>query len=152
MSDQDNDTEIDLTDPARGGVFFVVEDDLEPLASQATGQALFVGRTSLKDCRGKDDLLRRLADSWQLPATFGHNWDALADCVCDFDWLKAPGYLLLFEHAEDLRNANEEDFDTLLDILDEAAEGWLDDNVPFFAFFALPEHAFNDPAFNDPDN
>ncbi|MFC4762709.1 barstar family protein [Dyella koreensis] len=139
----EHDTEIDLTDPSRGGVFFVVEEDLDPLAALAD-KSMFVGRTSLKDCHDKEELLRRLAASWQLPATFGQNWDALADCVRDFAWLKAQGYLLLFDHANDLRSANEEDFDTLLDILDEAAEGWLDDDVPFFAFFALPESAFNE--------
>lgn len=140
----EHDTEIDLTDPARGGVFFVVEEDLDPLAALADPKAMFVSRTSLKGCDSKDELLRRLAASWQLPATFGDNWDALADCVRDFAWLKAQGYLLLFDHADDLRNASENDFDMLLDILDEAAEGWLDDGVPFFAFFALPESAFND--------
>lgn len=145
MTDQDHD--IDLTDPSAGGVFFVVEEDLGPLAAQGTAQGLFVARTSLRGCTGKDELMRRLRFSWQLPADFGDNWDALSDCVRDLAWLQGEGYLLLFDHADELRDANEEDFDILLDILDEAAEEWQEDEKPFFAFFAMPESAFNDPDF-----
>lgn len=145
MSDQDYD--IDLTDPSAGGVFFVVEDDLAPLAAQAKEHGLFVAQTSLRGCTGKDDLLRRLRDSLRLPAEFGDNWDALYDSVSDLEWLEGQGYLLLFDHADDLRTASEEDFDALLDILDEAAEEWQEDDVPFFAFFAMPESAFNDPGY-----
>jgi RNAse (barnase) inhibitor barstar len=145
MSDQDYD--IDLTDPSAGGVFFVVEDDLAPLAAQGKEHGLFVARTSLRGCAGKDDLLRRLRESLRLPADFGDNWDALYDSVSDLEWLEGQGYLLLFDHADELRAANEEDFDALLDILDEAAEEWQEDDVPFFAFFAMPESAFNDPGY-----
>ncbi len=145
MTDQDHD--IDLTDASAGGVFFVVEEDLGPLAAQGAAQGLFVARTSLRGCTGKQELMRRLKASWQLPADFGDNWDALSDCARDLAWLPGEGYLLLFDHADDLRDANEEDFDVLLDILDEAAEEWQEDEKPFFAFFAMPESAFNDPDF-----
>ena len=139
------DTDIDLTDPSRGGVFFVVEEDLEALAASGAEHGLFVARTSLEDCRDKADLLRRLAASLRLPADFGHNWDALADALRDFAWLgRHGGYLLLFDRADGMRQAHEEDFDTMLDILDEAAENWFDTGVPFFAFFALPESAFDE--------
>ena len=57
--------------------------------------------------------------------------------------LKQMGYASIIN----LREASEEDFDILLDILDEAAETWQEDGKPFFAFFAMPESAFNDPDF-----
>ncbi|WNL47726.1 barstar family protein [Dyella sp. BiH032] len=142
-----DDYDIDLTDPSAGGVFFVIEEDLAPLAAQGQGQGLFVARTSLRGCTGKEELLRRLRTSLRLPEDFGGNWDALSDCVRDLQWLPGEGYLLLFDHADDLRDANEEDFDVLLDILDEAAEEWQEDERLFFAFFAMPESAFNDPDF-----
>ena len=141
------DNDIDLTDPDAGGVFFVIEEDLAPLAAQGQAQGLFVARTSLRGCTGKDELLRRLRTSLKLPEDFGDNWDALSDAVRDLGWLPAEGFLLLFDHADDLRDANEEDFDILLDILDEAAEEWQEDERLFFAFFAMPESAFNDPDF-----
>jgi RNAse (barnase) inhibitor barstar len=139
-----NDLHIDLSDPARGGVFFVTADDLETLAASATHHSLHVSRIRLQGCRDKKDLLERIAKGLPLPASFGHNWDALSDCMRDLSWLKATGYLFLFEHAEDFRDASEDDFDTLLDILDEAAESWLDANQPYFVFLALPESAFEE--------
>jgi hypothetical protein len=52
--------------------------------------------------------------------------------------------VLLFEQAHDLRERNEADFDTLLDILDEASQAWASDDTPFWAFIALPEEDFPD--------
>ena len=54
------------------------------------------------------------------------------------------GYVLLFEEAHALRERNETDFDTLLDILDEASQAWAADEVPFWAFIALPDEEFPD--------
>lgn len=148
MNDHEqHDTDLDLTDPARGGVFFVVEEDLDGLAASAGEHGQFVARISLKDCRGKEVLFERLQAALKLPATFGRNWDALADVMRDLSWIKAPGYVMLFDHAQDLREGDQDDFDTLLDILDEAGEEWLDASTSFYAFFALPESAFDDPDY-----
>ncbi|TBR38925.1 MULTISPECIES: barstar family protein [Dyella] len=145
--DENHDGELDLTNPARGGVFFVVEEDLDGLSGSARDHGQFSARISLEGCEGKATLLERLQAGLSLPATFGHNWDALTDAMRDLSWIKAPGYVILFDHAQDLREGNQDDFDTLLDILDEAAEEWLDQGIPFFAFFALPESAFDDPDY-----
>jgi len=31
------------------------------------------------------------------PAWFGHNWDALADCLSDLSWLSGTGHVLLWD-------------------------------------------------------
>jgi hypothetical protein len=79
--------------------------------------------------------------SLELPATVGDNWDALADCLRDLRWMPAWGYVLLFDHADDLRRAAEADFNILLGILDDAATFASDNDMPWFAFLALPETA-----------
>jgi RNAse (barnase) inhibitor barstar len=132
----------DLTNPMQGGVYYVGADDLARLAMAATRDELRVCRTNLSGCHHKDELLRRLAVSLQLPSSFGHNWDALADCLRDLGWMPAWGYVLLFEHADELRHAAEADFDILLGILDDAATFGSDHDMPWFAFLALPESAF----------
>ncbi|WP_430390501.1 barstar family protein [Dyella sp. 20L07] len=137
--------DLDFGDPEDGGIFFVTSDDLAPLGDAAGMQGLSVCRTSLAGYTNREALFDQLNTSLRLPPGFGHNWDALADSVRDFSWLKAPGVILLFDHAEDMRNGNEEDFDTLLDILEEAVDYWQDAGSPFFVFFALPESAFDDP-------
>ena len=72
----------------------------------------------------------------------GRNWDAASDRLRDLSWLPAPGYALLFEAASGLRDADESSFDTLLDVLEEAAADWAQRDIPFWAFLALPEDEF----------
>lgn len=136
--------DLDLTKPTQSGVYFVGVDDLDRLARAATHDELGVCRTDLADCHSKDELLQRLAVSLQLPPTFGHNWDALADCLRDPGWLPAWGHVLLFEHTDELRQAAEADFTILLGILDDAATFGNDHDRPWFAFLALSEIAFDD--------
>lgn len=136
--------DLDLTRPAQSGVYFVGVDDLDRLSKAAVRDELLVCHIDLSGCRDKDDLLRRLAISLQLPATFGHNWDALADCLRDLGWMPAWGYVLLFEHVDELRHAAEADFDILLGILDDASTFGADHDMPWFAFLTLPDGAFDD--------
>jgi RNAse (barnase) inhibitor barstar len=102
--------DLDLTKPTQSGVYFVGVDDLDRLALAAARDELRVCRIDLAGCHDKDELLQRLALSLQLPPTFGHNWDALADCLRDLGWMPAWGYVLLFEHAGELRLAAGADF------------------------------------------
>ena len=94
----------DLTRPTQSGVYFVAATDLDRLAAAARRDELRVCRTDLTGCQDKDDLLRRLAVSFELPASFGYNWDALADCLRDLRWIPAWGYVMLFEHIDELRH------------------------------------------------
>ncbi|KZC18398.1 barnase inhibitor [Rhodanobacter sp. FW510-R12] len=136
--------DLDLTRSSQNGVYFVGTDDLDRLARAAAREELRVCRTDLAGCHGKDELLRRLAASLQLPATFGHNWDALADCLRDLGWMPAWGYVLLFDHADQLLQAAEADYNTLLGILDDAATFGGERDLPWFAFLALPDSAFDE--------
>jgi RNAse (barnase) inhibitor barstar len=136
--------DLDFGDASHGGIFFVTSEDLDPLADGAGMQGLCVCRVNLADYTNREALFDRLAVALRLPADFGRNWDALADSVRDLSWLKAPGVILLFDHADAMQLADEEGFDTLLDILEEAVDYWQEAGSPFFVFFALPESAFDD--------
>ncbi|QNK01869.1 barstar family protein [Dyella telluris] len=136
--------DLDFGDAEHGGIFFVTSEDLEPLAEAAGMQGLRVCRVNLAEYTDHDALFDRLTQALQLPTDFGRNWDALADSMRDLSWLKASGYILLFDHAQDMRDRNEDDFDMLLDILEEAVDYWQEANAPFFVFFALPESAFDE--------
>jgi RNAse (barnase) inhibitor barstar len=135
--------DLDLTRPTQNGVYFVAATDLDDLARRASREELHVNRTSLAGCRDKAGLLQRLAMSLKLPASFGYNWDALADCLRDIDRLPAWGRALLFEHTDELRQAAAADFDMLLGVLDDAATFGSEHDVPWFAFLALPDTALD---------
>ncbi len=137
--------ELGLADAGRAGIFFVTGEDLPTLAAAGRDAGLLVREVDLSDCHDKATLMLRLATTLEFPAGSGRNWDALADLLRDLDWLpQAGGYQLLFARAEDLRQADEPSFDTLLDILDEISQFWATLDVPFWAFVALPEQDFNE--------
>jgi RNAse (barnase) inhibitor barstar len=137
------DFDLDLTRPVQSGVYFVGTADLDRLARLAARDELQVSRIDLAGCHAKEELLRRLVVSLSLPADFGDNWDALADCLRDLDRMPEWGRVLLFEHTDDLRHAAEADFDVLLGILDDAATFGSEHDVPWFAFLSLPDSAFD---------
>ncbi len=137
---------IDFADVAQNGAYLVGEPDLDTLDAAAHDEGHLVRRISLAGCRDKADLLQRIARSLAFPQTFGGNWDALADCLGDLEWLpQAGGYAWLFDHAGDLRDAAEHDFDMLCDVLNDACLRWRQHDTPCFAFLALPDDAFPEP-------
>ena len=92
----------------------------------------------------KAALMDRCAEALRLPDWFGRNWDALSDRLRDLAWLDAGGYALLLEHAGDLQDTDETVFDSLLDVLEEAAAAWRARGVPFWAFLAMPMAFFDE--------
>ena len=140
----DSGFDLGLDDAQRAGVFFVTGDDLDTLTAAAQDAGLLVRRIDLLGCSDKRTLLLRMALALDFPATAGHNWDALSDSLRDLSWLPARGHALLFDGAGEMRDADEESFDTLLSILDEASADWAGRGQPFWAFLALREEDFED--------
>lgn len=136
--------ELGLDQPDRCGVFFVTDDDLDALGVASRDAGLAVRRIDLGGCDDKATLLLRVGNALDFPAGSGRNWDALSDRVRDLSWIEAGGYALLFENAGDLQDADEAAFDTLLDVLEEAAAAWRDRAVPFWVFLAMPMEFFDE--------
>lgn len=88
-------------------------------------------RIDLAGCTGKAELLARFAQALRFPHWFGHNWDALSDCLTDLSWLPAQHYRLVLGEPQALRAAAPETLDTALEILTEAAEFWAHAGVAF---------------------
>ena len=85
---------------------------------------------------GKPALLKALEKGIHLPDHFGHNWDALADCLEDDEWMDKHGVVILWQGAEQFRKSHHEDFETALDIFSEASEYWQEHRKPFWLFLA----------------
>ena len=135
---------LDLGDPMRAGVYFVTPDDIAILDDIVGDAGLLARHVDLRGCIDKASLLARMAQALDIPDDRGRNWDALGDALRDLSWLTAPGYALLVDDARDLRDADEAGFDTLLSLLDEASAEWATQEIPFWAFLALPEEEFED--------
>lgn len=132
------------SDAASSGVYLVAHDDLAPIDAAASDAGWLVRRMELRGCPDKATLLRRIASALDIPEAWRNNWDALAFCLRDFTWLPARGYVFLFDHADDMRDSAQPDFNHLLDVFDEAGFAWAERGVPFWAFFAVAESAFDE--------
>ncbi|QPD02856.1 MAG: hypothetical protein Nkreftii_000630 [Candidatus Nitrospira kreftii] len=98
-----------------------------------------------KKCGQVSDLLTEFARALDFPDYFGHNWDALEECLADFDWLPAKGYILLITDAHAVLPDDEDEYDTLLEVLSDAGEAWSKGQTadgrraPFHGVFVVPE-------------
>jgi fermentation-respiration switch protein FrsA (DUF1100 family) len=135
----DSGFDMGLDDASQAGVFGVGDGDLGGLAAAARDAGLRVCRIDLQACTDKRTLLMRIGTQLDFPTGWSRNWDALSDALRDLSWLPGNGYALLFNDAEDLRQAGSGDFDTLLDVLSEASASWAEDNIPFWAFLELAD-------------
>lgn len=90
----------------------------------------------LSSVSNKKQFLEACAKAMQLPSYFGGNWDALADCVRDFNWFKATGYVLHVTDAEKFAKASADDYATALSVFAEAAEFWKGRDAPFVVLVA----------------
>lgn len=136
-----------LADPSQGGAYFVDAGDADSLTEAASMLDFAVLRIDLASCTSKERVLERFAQALRFPDWFGGNYDALADSLGDLSWLPADGYLVLIEHSDGWRQADDENFATLLDILNEAAASWGDQGVPFWALMPLPGEQLGKLAF-----
>lgn len=93
-------------------------------------------------CRTKAGLLDEFARALSFPDYFGHNWDALEECLADLDWLPAQGYLLVVTDADQVltKPDEEDDYETLVEILAEAGEAWSTKELPDMAPGGVPFH------------
>jgi RNAse (barnase) inhibitor barstar len=113
-----------------------------PLTDDAAAAICTLGRSvgfdctriDLAGCSDKAEFLARIAAALGFPAWFGHNWDALFDCLTDLSWRPALGYVLILEHATELQATEPEVFGTALAILGDAAAVWQARGAPFRAF------------------
>ncbi len=73
-------------------------------------------------CQTADGLLSEVARALDFPGYFGHNRDALEECLADLEWLPAKGYILLITDAAQVLPDDEDEYETFLEILSDAGE------------------------------
>jgi len=117
----------------------------ESLVRLPTGFALKVIKGA--KCQTIAGLLTECARALDFPDYFGHNWDALEECLADLEWLPAKGYVLLITDARCVLPDDDEEYETFLEILRDAGEAWGSGQAgmgtrratPFHVLFAVSE-------------
>ena len=89
-------------------------------------------RVDLSKVTDKEGFLDAVGQTLGFPDWYGHNWDALADCLTDLSWMAADGYVIALDHADAFARANPTDFATALSIFQDASDTWREDGIPFW--------------------
>lgn len=123
-----------LRDSAHAGPYLAPK-DLRAVAAAAKKAGLKLVRLDLAGVHDKQHLLDAVAAAFGFPEWFGGNWDALEDSLTDLSWDRAPGYVLLLEHASELATRAQHDFATAVEIFESVAEYWDEQDKPFWTLF-----------------
>jgi len=119
-----------LLEADRGGVWFLPS-HVDPKAIQKLARAHSFAFFHIegKNITGKDQLMNHVATALRLPKTFGHNWDALEECLVDLEWVDDDGYVIYYDHIDALLNTHPDQFETLVEILRDAVASWKEDGT-----------------------
>jgi RNAse (barnase) inhibitor barstar len=112
-----------------GGVWFVPTVDAKGIAALAKKAKFAFFHIDGRSVQRKEQLMNAMATALDLPEHFGHNWDALEECLADLDPVDAKGYVLLYDHIEGLLGAHPDQFETLVEILKDAVTSWKEDDT-----------------------
>ena len=93
-----------------------------------------------RHCQTLATLFAEFARALAFPDYFGHNWDALEECLADLEWLPAKGYILLITDAGCVLPDDEVEYETFLEILRDAGEAWGNGQTEMGARRATPFH------------
>lgn len=96
-----------------------------------------------KKCTTPSGVFSEFSRALGFPDYFGHNWDGLEECLADLEWLPAKGYIVLVTDAQCVIPDDEEEYETLLEVLSDAGEAWSQGHTgdgrraPFHVLFAV---------------
>ena len=119
------------------GIYHLPPGGQQSLAAASASADLLYVHSDLAENPSLDAALSRLAECLQFPDWFGHNLDALHDCLTDLSWHDATGWVLLISGIDALRAADEAGYEALSEVLSGAAEYWREQEIPFWVFLDL---------------
>ena len=122
-----------LHDSGKAGVYRLSL-PISMLGTAAREAGYYFAEIDLADAYDKNSFLQALADALEFPDWFGHNWDALEDCLMDLSWLDAPGFVLVLTDADTIMDENPDDFAEAIEVFDEAAAYWHEGEHPLWVF------------------
>lgn len=107
-------------------------DDLTTLSQEHGARLFYIDGTTVNS---KVVFLRAVANAMAFPNHFGHNWDALEDCLTDLDWLNGDRFVLLYERPDPFAQAEPSEWLVALDILRSTVDYWRTKKRPLSVLF-----------------
>lgn len=76
-------------------------------------------------CKNRKRIWRSISEIMNFPEYFGHNWDALIDCLTDLEWLQEKGWVLVFTNTKSLFSKHKSKLlSVLIDVLNIVGNEW----------------------------
>jgi hypothetical protein len=110
-------------DPSHNGVY-AAPHALAAWRDAAAAQGLAWCDLDLSGISTKPAFLARAAAALCFPEGFGHNWDALADCLEDLSWQPSVGVIAHWTGGGEFSRRASEDYSIALDICAAASSYW----------------------------
>ena len=127
-------------EPGSAGLHKLSPKDLPALRKAADELKLAVFTVDLQNARNVPGFIKALKRDLNFPDWFGGNLDALHDCLTDFSWRPAPGYVILLSGSESL-SRQPTSFAAFNEVLASAVEAWQKRDIPFRIFYLLEDSA-----------
>lgn len=108
------------------------------IAHLARQQGYHIATFKLEAGQDKAVLLDHFAKNLAFPDCFGHNLDALADCLNDLDWLPAPGHVLMFTNCKEALSSPPDWLQEVLTLMTECIDERARHGLPMWAFCDHP--------------
>lgn len=135
-----------LKSAASSGVYHLPQTHRDSLKQTADKLGLPVLIADISACRKVTEALRLIGTALLFPTWYGANLDALFDCLTDPDWQTGHGLILLIDGTDRLRQAEPENFSTLVEVFQTVTEArretgnpcWILLDTPACGIAALP--------------
>lgn len=135
-----NDSLTEISETRSAGIFKLSPCDLPALRLAAEELNMAFYSVDLQNARNVPGFIAALKRDLRLPEWFGDNLDALNDCLTDFSWQPASGYVITLSGIDSLR-ANPTSFAALNQVLASAVEAWKERELPFWIFYLMHDAA-----------
>src|SRR5215212_1935797 len=117
----------DLLEENHGGVWYLPEPvDAKRVQALAKRNGFAYFHIEGKNITRKEQLLNHVATALHFPKDFGHNWDALEECLTDMEWADAD--VVFYDHIDGLLAAHPDQFETFVEICRDAVASWKEDD------------------------
>lgn len=125
-----------LSQARLAGIYHLPQSGQTVLENSAAELGFAYFKADLAESGDINAILHKLGQGLGFPDWFGANLDALNDCLTDFSWREAPGYVITLAGANAL-HSNSELFETLNSVFSAAIAHWQQQDIPLWIFYDL---------------
>ncbi|MBI4741185.1 MAG: barstar family protein [Betaproteobacteria bacterium] len=116
------------------GIYRLSSADHPALEKSATALGFACFNVRLENAADMGAILAALGRDLGFPGWYGANLDALSDCLTDFSWRGAKGYVVIIAGA-DSPHADPGSFAALDEVFSTAIDDWREQGIPFWVFY-----------------